>query len=205
MAMDDIVKDFLVESHENLDQLDRDLVALEQDPTSHALLSSIFRTIHTIKGTCGFLSFAKLESVAHVGENLLSSLRDGHLRLNAEITSALLAMVDAIRQMLASIEESGQDGENDYPELIAMLARLQESPSAVEIESPATIEPAPQLDDSIQLLQSEEPSPQRKKRSRKARATATTTELALIPSQRHISTEGRAEPEETQWTGLAKF
>ncbi len=195
MAMDDIVKDFLVESHENLDQLDRDLVALEQDPTSHALLSSIFRTIHTIKGTCGFLSFSKLESVAHVGENLLSFLRDGHLGLNAEITSALLAMVDAIRQMLASIEETGQDGEDDYPELIAMLARLQEDPSAVAVESPATVAPPPPPDDSIHLSQSEEPGPRRKKRSRKARTPAAPTELALIPSQRHGSA-GMAEPEE---------
>lgn len=102
--MDDIVKDFLVESYENRDQLDHDLVALEQDPTSHALLSSIFRTIHTIKGTCGFLSFSKLESVVHVSENSLSSLHDDHLRPNAEITSALQAMGDAIRQMLASIQ-----------------------------------------------------------------------------------------------------
>src|SRR5882672_7024020 len=75
--MDDIVKDFLVESYENLDQLDRNFVALEKDPTSHELLSSIFRTIHTIKGTCGFLGFAKLESVAHVGASFLSRLRDG--------------------------------------------------------------------------------------------------------------------------------
>jgi len=131
--LDDIVKEFLVESHENLDQLDRNLVELEKDSTSHALLSAIFRTIHTIKGTCGFLGFAKLESVAHVGENLLSRLRDGHLSLNPEITTALLAMVDAVRQMLASIESTGQDGDGDYSALIETLTRLQEpgEPSAV--------------------------------------------------------------------------
>src|SRR5215475_1290063 len=109
--MDDIVKDFLVESYENLDQLDRNLVTLEKDPTSHELLSSIFRTIHTIKGTCGFLGFAKLEAVAHSGENLLSRLRDGHLLLNPDITTALLVMVDAIRQMLLCIESTEQDGD----------------------------------------------------------------------------------------------
>ena len=84
-------------------------------------LASVFRTIHTIKGTCGFLGFGKLESVAHVGENLLSRLRDGRLTLNAEITSGLLAMVDAVRRMLASIEATGSDGEHDYAELIARL------------------------------------------------------------------------------------
>jgi len=93
----EIIKEFLVESYENLDQLDRDLVVLEKEPTDRQKLASIFRTIHTIKGTCGFLRFAKLEAVTHVGENLLSRLRDGRLLLNAEITSALLALVDAVR------------------------------------------------------------------------------------------------------------
>src|SRR5208282_928013 len=88
--MDDIVREFLVESNENLDQLDRDLVALEKDPHAEKILASIFRTIHTIKGTTGFLGFGKLESVTHVGENLLSKMRDGELVLNSEITSGLL-------------------------------------------------------------------------------------------------------------------
>src|SRR5262249_43824333 len=86
----DIMHEFLVESHENLDQLDRDLVALEQDPRSRETLGSIFRTIHTIKGTCGFLGFGKLESVAHAGENLLSKMRDGEIELSSDITSGLL-------------------------------------------------------------------------------------------------------------------
>ena len=85
--MDDVVKEFLVESYENLDRLDRDLVELEKAPSDHEILSSIFRTIHTIKGTCGFLAFSKLESVAHVGESLLSRLRDGVLTLTPEITN----------------------------------------------------------------------------------------------------------------------
>jgi two-component system chemotaxis sensor kinase CheA len=123
--MDDIIRDFLVESNENLDQLDRDLVTLEKDPTAREVLASIFRTIHTIKGTTGFLGFTRLESVAHVGENLLSSLRDGWLLLNAEITSALLAMVDAVRQMLGEIENTGKEGEGDYTSLIDTLTRLQ--------------------------------------------------------------------------------
>jgi len=80
--LDDIVKEFLLESYENLDRLDRDLVQLEKEPSSNDLISSIFRTIHTIKGTCGFLGFGKLESVSHVGENLLSRLRDGLLILD---------------------------------------------------------------------------------------------------------------------------
>jgi chemotaxis protein histidine kinase CheA len=125
--MDDIVRDFLVESNENLDQLDRDLVSLEKDPTARDILASVFRTIHTIKGTTGFLGFARLESVTHAGENLLSSLRDGRLLLNAEITSALLAMVDAVRRMLVNIEATGQEGEGDYNALIQTLTRLHKA------------------------------------------------------------------------------
>ena len=76
MSDGDIVKDFLIESYENLDRLDRDLVGLEKNPEDKDALAGVFRTIHTIKGTCGFLGFTKLEAVAHVGENLLTRLRD---------------------------------------------------------------------------------------------------------------------------------
>ena len=122
--MDNLINEFLVESYENLDQLDQDLVELEKSPTENKLLSSIFRTIHTIKGTCGFLGYSKLESVAHIGENLLSRLRDGALTLNPEITSGLLAMVDAIRQILGSIEGERTEGSVDYTKLIETLTLL---------------------------------------------------------------------------------
>ena len=108
--MGDIVQEFLVESHENLDQLDRDLVALEADPGSRDLLSSIFRTIHTIKGTSGFLAFNRLEKVTHVGESLLARLRDGAQSMTPQTTDALLRMVDCVRELLATIEETGSDG-----------------------------------------------------------------------------------------------
>jgi two-component system, chemotaxis family, sensor kinase CheA len=124
-AMDDLIKEFLVESSENLDRLDSELVKLESDPSSQELLSSIFRTIHTIKGSCGFLGFSKLEKVAHVGESLLSRLREGKLSLTPEITSGLLAMVDAIRTMLGAVEKTEQDGEETYPALIETLTGLQ--------------------------------------------------------------------------------
>ena len=123
--MDDLIKDFLVESNENLDRLDSELVKLETDPSSQELLSSIFRTIHTIKGSCGFLGFSKLEKVAHVGESLLSRLREKKLWLTPEITSGLLAMVDAIRTMLGEIQTTEQDGEEFYPDLIESLNVLQ--------------------------------------------------------------------------------
>jgi flagellar motor protein MotB/HPt (histidine-containing phosphotransfer) domain-containing protein len=136
----EIVQEFLVESYENLDRLDRELVSLEKTPGDEKTLASIFRTIHTIKGTCGFLGFSKLEAVAHVGENLLSKLRDGVLQLKPELTTALLAMVDAVRQMLASIEASGQEGERDDAALIAKLtALLKSEPVASGAEAPGAV------------------------------------------------------------------
>jgi two-component system chemotaxis sensor kinase CheA len=122
---DEIVREFLVESYENLDQLDRDLVALEQEPDAHPLLQSIFRTIHTIKGTSGFLAFGKLEVLTHAGEGLLSRLRDGGLRLTQERTTGLLQLVDAVRGILASIEATGREDERDYSDLVRLLTALQ--------------------------------------------------------------------------------
>src|SRR3984893_3108894 len=144
--MDDLIKEFLVESIENLDRLDSELVKLETDPSSQELLSSIFRTIHTIKGSCGFLGFSKLEKVAHVGESLLSRLRDGKLSLTPEFTSGLLAMVDAIRIMLGAIQTTEQDGNETYPELIETLNNLQnqgpEPPSKAATEATLPKEPS---------------------------------------------------------------
>jgi two-component system chemotaxis sensor kinase CheA len=121
---DEVVQEFLVESYENLDRLDQDLVALERTPDATETLASIFRTIHTIKGTCGFLGFTKLESVTHVGENLLGKLRDRELVLNEDIVSGLLRMVDAVRAMLASIESTGSEGDGVYDDLVEDLGRL---------------------------------------------------------------------------------
>ena len=142
MSDSDIVKDFLVESYENLDRLDRDLVGLEKNPKDKEALAGVFRTIHTIKGTCGFLGFSKLEKVAHVGENLLAHLRDGQLTLNPAITTALLGMVDAVRQMLKEIESTGQDGEVDYPELRETLTHLLSPEAAASNTAAGKLEAA---------------------------------------------------------------
>ena len=125
--MDEIVQEFLVESYESLDRLDGDLLALERDPHSKDTLASIFRVMHTIKGTCGFLGFSRLERVAHAAESLLGGLRDGALEVNPPIASALLATGDALRQMLSNIERTGNDGDEDFLHLVATLERLRAS------------------------------------------------------------------------------
>jgi two-component system chemotaxis sensor kinase CheA len=147
-GLDDIVEEFLVESHENLDQLDTDLVALEQEPDSRERLSSIFRTIHTIKGTSGFLAFNRLEEVTHVGENMLSRLRDGALDLTPARTSVLLRMVDTVRSLLASIEATGGEGSVDVSAVVADISAAMEDrpaaavPAAVADDAPVVPEPA---------------------------------------------------------------
>jgi two-component system chemotaxis sensor kinase CheA len=149
--MDDILKDFLVESYENLDQLDRDFVALETDPTAQDKIGGIFRTIHTIKGTCGCLGLSKLESVAHVGENLLCRLRDGQLVMDTEITTGLLKLVDVVREILSNIENTGSEGDKDYTVVRQLLIQLNERPSnaagaAAVACSPTPTAPAPVSD-----------------------------------------------------------
>ena len=123
-GIDEVIKEFLVESYESLDQLDGDLLALEDAPDDRDRLASIFRTVHTIKGTSGFLALPKLERVAHVGENLLVPLRDGDLRLNEPIADGLLSMVDAIREILGKLEDSGVEGETDFEPLVGRLQEL---------------------------------------------------------------------------------
>jgi len=124
--IDEIVREFLVESHENLDQLDRDLVALEETPGARDLLSSVFRTIHTIKGTSGFLAFGNLERLTHVGENLLVELRDGKRSMDHATTDVLLRMVDTVRSLLAVIERDGSEAGVDVDSAIAAIVAVQE-------------------------------------------------------------------------------
>ncbi len=123
--MNEVIREFLIETHENLAELDRDLVTLEKDPRERETIARVFRTLHTVKGTAGFLGLEKLQAVAHAAESLLSKLRDGALVFNQEIASAMLAVVDAVRKMLEVVEASETDGDGDYSALIQTLERLQ--------------------------------------------------------------------------------
>ena len=136
---DEIVQEFLVESHENLDQLDQDLVELERLPGSRELLSGIFRTIHTIKGTSGFLAFGRLEGLTHVGENLLSRLRDGELTMTPQIAGAMLQMVDCVRALLALVEETGRDVDDviDVDSVIEIIRTCVDAPSDAAVAASA--------------------------------------------------------------------
>jgi two-component system, chemotaxis family, sensor kinase CheA len=105
----DITQEFLIESREGLGRLDQEIVQLEQNPRDARLLDSIFRTVHTIKGTGGMLGFTGVESIAHLSETLLSQLRSGERDLTSQLVSLILKSVDAIKNELASIEDSGKE------------------------------------------------------------------------------------------------
>ena len=122
--LDEMVGAFLLESHEGLDRMDHDLLELERDPHSSDAIARIFRTMHTIKGTCGFLGFSTTESVSHAAESLLGGLRDGDFAVTPEIVNALLSAGDTIRGILATIESSGAEGTARYDHVIATLGRL---------------------------------------------------------------------------------
>jgi two-component system, chemotaxis family, sensor kinase CheA len=132
----EMIHEFLVESHENLSRLDQDLVELEKHPHDADLLGSIFRTIHTIKGACGFLAFSILEAITHQAETLLSQLRDGQRELTPALVSLILETVDATRKVLAAIETSGKEGAERFEDLTerlriaAQLTAKEETPSA---------------------------------------------------------------------------
>src|SRR5208337_514332 len=129
-GMEEIVKEFLAESAEGLDLLDRNLVGLERDPESRERLAEIFRAVHTIKGSSGMLGYPMLESVAHAGESLLGQLRDGRLALHPALTSGLLAMVDALRGLLNAIERTGAEANGDYTSVVRVLEELSGGPAA---------------------------------------------------------------------------
>ena len=121
-----LIKDLLIESSEGLDRFDREMLALEKGQGTPDTANIIFRVIHTIKGTAGCLGLSKIESVAHVGENLLSLLRDGKLTVTQPLIGTLLAYADALRQMLRCLETQGNEGDADHSTLLAQLQALAE-------------------------------------------------------------------------------
>jgi two-component system chemotaxis sensor kinase CheA len=123
--MDELTREFLIESQEGLDRMERCLTDLETRPKDAALLGEIFRSVHTIKGTTGFLGFKRLEKLAHAGENLLGLLRDGKLVADRPLITGLLQLLDGLRSILKSIETEASEGDGEDTRLIEELGALQ--------------------------------------------------------------------------------
>ncbi len=162
----EIIREFLVESYENLSRLDQELVALEKHPKDAAMLASIFRTIHTIKGTCGFLGFSTLEAITHQAETLLSQLRDGRRELTPPLVTLILDTVDATRKVLTSIEANGEEGPERFVELTERLRAAAKADPAGELEGNEVERKAMESKDAlewasvtVQAVKRDEPKP----------------------------------------------
>ena len=139
--MDDLLSEFLTETNEGLGTLDVELVRLEQNPNDPALLGNIFRIVHTIKGTCGFLSLPRLEAVAHASENVLGRIRDGQLAVTPVAISLILSSLDRIKMLLGALEATEAEPEGNDGDLIEQLnafaeGRLVSLPSAAPAAPP---------------------------------------------------------------------
>jgi len=123
--MEELTREFLIESQEGLDRMERCLTDLEERPQDAGLIGEIFRSVHTIKGTTGFLGFKRLEKLAHAGENLLGLVREGKLTANQPVITGLLQLLDGLRAILKTIEAQEAEGEGDDAVLIGRLEELQ--------------------------------------------------------------------------------
>ncbi len=146
--MDDLLSEFLTETSESLAVIDVELVKFEQDPNDEAILGNIFRLVHTIKGTCGFLGLPRLEAVAHAGENVLGKFRDGVLDVTPEAVTLILKCIDTIRDLLGELESTGEEPEGKDTALIDELNAMAEGRTATTAAAPADEAPAPAAADS---------------------------------------------------------
>src|SRR5919106_2540492 len=103
--MDELLRDFLTETHESIDVIDVELVRFEQDPNNAKILNNIFRLVHTIKGTCGFLSLPRLEALAHAAETLMGKFRDGRA-VTGEAVTLILSTIDRLKDILGKLEQT---------------------------------------------------------------------------------------------------
>lgn len=138
------MRDFLIESFENLDQLERDLMSLEHD-TSAEVINGVFRNVHTIKGTAGFVGYTQLESVSHAAENLLGGIRGGEFAIDKTISGAMFQFVDLIRNTLKSIESTGEEGSGNFEVVIDRLKTLHRDKSGLHVETAETANKRPEV------------------------------------------------------------
>jgi len=156
--MDDLLADFLTETQEALGELDIALVTLERTPDDHETLSKIFRLVHTIKGTCGFLGLSRLEKVAHASENVLGRMRDGAIKAESDVISLVLKSIDRIKEILAGLAAEGTEPVGDDSALIAALdaAASGERPAPAAATAPVDDPSAPATPSSPQAPSTDE-------------------------------------------------
>jgi len=210
---DDILQEFLAESWENLSQLDTEIVSLEKDPSNIELLDSIFRTIHTIKGTCGFIGLTGLGHIAHSAENVLGKMRDGELSVSPGAISLVLEGVDEIKALLEGLEATGEEPQRDNAVLISMLdefargssAESQSAEPQSSQETPAQSDSSPDPDNSSNETTepSEQPASVQSESSSVSDTSGSSAEGGQ-PSKTVENETGKSKEESTKGTETSK-
>src|ERR1700693_3582231 len=159
--MDELLRDFLTETNESIDVVDVELVRFEHDPNNAKILDNIFRLVHTIKGTCGFLGLPRLEALGHAGETLMGKSRDG-MPVTAEAVTLILSSIDRIKEILGGLEATEAEPQGTDQDLIVQLHQMVErgmeamSAPEVPVVSAPPVQPAnAQGTLTIQVLQRE--------------------------------------------------
>jgi len=156
--MDDLLREFLTETNESLNLVDAELVRFEQEPNNGAILGNIFRLVHTIKGTCGFLWLPRLETLTHAAETLMGKFRDG-MPVTAEAVTLILSTIDRVKAILDAIEQTEQEPAGDDADLIDLLGRMARGEATAPVAaSPAPAVASEALDDADALDASEKPA-----------------------------------------------
>ncbi len=144
--MDDLIVEFITETNESLSAIDLQLVGLEQNPNDKNLLGSIFRLMHTIKGTCGFLGLPRLETCAHRAENVMGRFRDGTLEVTPAYVSLIFESIDRIKYIMGELESAGKEPDGNDQDLIEKLDAVYEgrdtaaAPALAAQAAPAAVE-----------------------------------------------------------------
>ena len=134
--MDDLLNEFLEEATDSLVQLDQDFVELEKDPENLDIVKNIFRVMHTVKGTSGFLGFSRLEKIAHAAEDLMDKVRSGDLAATPELISVIFEASDKIKEIVEALEEDGEEPQKDDSELISKIRAIESGGEVAEESSP---------------------------------------------------------------------
>ena len=182
--MDDLLREFLTETNESLNLVDAELVRFEQEPNNGAILGNIFRLVHTIKGTCGFLALPRLETLTHAAETLMGKFRDG-MPVTAEAVTLILSTIDRIKSILEAIEKSEQEPEGGDGDLIDLLGRMARQEAA----APPQVAPPP----PVELKKPDKPEPSPRKPTNKTSPSVPTRSAATgSPTIRSASMSTRS-------------
>jgi two-component system chemotaxis sensor kinase CheA len=180
--MDDLLREFLTETSESLDTVDNQLVRFEQEPNNAKILDNIFRLVHTIKGTCGFLGLPRLEALAHAGETLMGKFRDG-MPVTAEAVTLILSSIDRIKEILAGLEATETEPEGNDRDLIDQLEAMVERGMAAMSASAEPLPLAAEAAPAAQAAPKVEPQPAPAPVHTQGTLISQTLERALRPGE----------------------